>query len=76
MEPDTKDKEENLLLGTIRGKCVTQLLLLGAIDSIQVWIWLLFFLTLLFIALSLMNSTFLVMSDLFKTILMKFCTNL
>ncbi|XP_034700058.1 brefeldin A-inhibited guanine nucleotide-exchange protein 5 isoform X2 [Vitis riparia] len=35
VEPDTKDKEENLLLGTIRGKCVTQLLLLGAIDSIQ-----------------------------------------
>lgn len=23
---------------TVRGKCMTQLLLLGAIDSIQVWI--------------------------------------
>nr|CAN66773.1 hypothetical protein VITISV_006775 [Vitis vinifera] len=39
VEPDTKDKEENLLLGTIRGKCVTQLLLLGAIDSIQKKYW-------------------------------------
>lgn len=36
VEPDTKDEEESPLMGTIRGKCITQLLLLGAIDSIQV----------------------------------------
>lgn len=35
VEVDAKD-EESLLLGTIRSKCITQLLLLGAIDSIQV----------------------------------------
>lgn len=33
--------EESPLLVTVRGKCITQLLLLGAIDGIQVWarIW-------------------------------------
>lgn len=29
-------EEESPLLETVRGKCITQLLLLGAIDSIQV----------------------------------------
>lgn len=28
--------EENLLMETVRGKCITQLLLLGALNSIQV----------------------------------------
>lgn len=37
-ELDSKDEVESLLLTTIRGKCITQLLLLGAIDSIQVLI--------------------------------------
>ena len=36
MEPDAKDEEESPLMSTIRGKCITQLLLLGAVDSIQV----------------------------------------
>lgn len=36
VEPDEKPEEEAPLLGTVRGKCITQLLLLGAIDSIQV----------------------------------------
>lgn len=36
VEFDTKDEEESLLLTTIRGKCITQLLLIGAVDSIQV----------------------------------------
>lgn len=36
MESDSRDDEESPILGTIRSKCVTQLLLLGAIDSIQV----------------------------------------
>ncbi|KAF3783782.1 Brefeldin A-inhibited guanine nucleotide-exchange protein 5 [Nymphaea thermarum] len=39
IEPEHKDDEENPLLGTIRGKCITQLLLLGAIDSIQRKYW-------------------------------------
>ncbi|XP_031256027.1 brefeldin A-inhibited guanine nucleotide-exchange protein 5 isoform X3 [Pistacia vera] len=39
VEPDTKDEEESPLWGTIRGKCITQLLLLGAIDSIQRKYW-------------------------------------
>lgn len=39
MESDAKDEEESPLWGTIRGKCLTQLLLLGAIDSIQVGFW-------------------------------------
>ncbi|XP_077214476.1 HOPM interactor 7 isoform X2 [Tasmannia lanceolata] len=39
VEPTPKDEEENQLLGTIRGKCITQLLLLGAIDSIQRKYW-------------------------------------
>lgn len=38
MEPEAKEEEESSVLGTIRSKCITQLLLLGAIDSIQVWI--------------------------------------
>ncbi|XP_024177635.1 brefeldin A-inhibited guanine nucleotide-exchange protein 5 isoform X2 [Rosa chinensis] len=39
VEPDTKDEEESSVLGTCRGKCITQLLLLGAIDSIQKKYW-------------------------------------
>ncbi|GLT74209.1 hypothetical protein SLA2020_460200 [Shorea laevis] len=39
VEPDTKDEEESLLMGTVRSKCITQLLLLGAIDSIQKKHW-------------------------------------
>ncbi|XP_059461146.1 brefeldin A-inhibited guanine nucleotide-exchange protein 5 [Corylus avellana] len=39
MEPDAKDEVESPLLGTVRGKCITQLLLLGAIDSIQKKYW-------------------------------------
>uniref|UniRef100_A0A5B6ZVK9 Putative brefeldin A-inhibited guanine nucleotide-exchange protein 5 n=1 Tax=Davidia involucrata TaxID=16924 RepID=A0A5B6ZVK9_DAVIN len=39
VEPDAKDEEESPLLGTIRSKCITQLLLLGAIDSIQKKYW-------------------------------------
>lgn len=38
VEVDAKD-EESLILGTIRSKCITQLLLLGAIDSIQKKYW-------------------------------------
>ncbi|KAI4335137.1 hypothetical protein L6164_013811 [Bauhinia variegata] len=38
VEPDAKDEESPLLV-TIRGKCITQLLLLGAIDSIQKKYW-------------------------------------
>ncbi|GKV00013.1 hypothetical protein SLEP1_g12776 [Rubroshorea leprosula] len=38
VEPDTRD-EESLLMGTVRSKCITQLLLLGAIDSIQKKHW-------------------------------------
>ncbi|XP_065849956.1 brefeldin A-inhibited guanine nucleotide-exchange protein 5 isoform X1 [Euphorbia lathyris] len=37
-ESDPKD-EESPLMATIRGKCITQLLLLGAIDSIQKKYW-------------------------------------
>lgn len=43
VEPDVKDEEESALMTTIRGKCITQLLLLGAIDSIQVWMLILVF---------------------------------
>ncbi|KAL3523231.1 hypothetical protein ACH5RR_016065 [Cinchona calisaya] len=39
VEPDAKDEEESSVLGTIRSKCITQLLLLGAIDSIQKKYW-------------------------------------
>ncbi|XAR51125.1 hypothetical protein NMG60_11005668 [Bertholletia excelsa] len=39
MEPDAKDEEESPLMITIRSKCITQLLLLGAIDSIQRKYW-------------------------------------
>ncbi|KAI5415380.1 brefeldin A-inhibited guanine nucleotide-exchange protein 5 [Lathyrus oleraceus] len=39
VEPDTKDEEESPLLVTVRGKCITQLLLLGAIDGIQKKYW-------------------------------------
>ncbi|KAJ4951655.1 hypothetical protein NE237_028487 [Protea cynaroides] len=38
-ELDSKDEEENPLLETVRSKCITQLLLLGAIDSIQKKYW-------------------------------------
>ncbi|KAL3744597.1 hypothetical protein ACJRO7_013808 [Eucalyptus globulus] len=38
-EPDAKDEEETPLLQTVRGKCITQLLLLGAINSIQGKYW-------------------------------------
>ncbi|XP_057949137.1 brefeldin A-inhibited guanine nucleotide-exchange protein 5 isoform X2 [Malania oleifera] len=38
-EPDAKYEEESSLLGTVRGKCTTQLLLLGAIDCIQKKYW-------------------------------------
>ncbi|KAL6545251.1 Brefeldin A-inhibited guanine nucleotide-exchange protein 5 [Orobanche gracilis] len=39
MEADTKDAKESPVLETIRSKCVTQLLLLGAIDGIQKKYW-------------------------------------
>ncbi|EXC13619.1 Brefeldin A-inhibited guanine nucleotide-exchange protein 1 [Morus notabilis] len=39
VEPDAKDEEESPLMATVRGKCITQLLLLGAIDSIQKKYW-------------------------------------
>lgn len=39
VEPDAKTEEESPLLETVRSKCVTQLLLLGAIDSIQKRYW-------------------------------------
>ncbi|KAK9274482.1 hypothetical protein L1049_021730 [Liquidambar formosana] len=39
VEPEAKDEEESPLLETVRGKCITQLLLLGAIDSIQKKYW-------------------------------------
>ncbi|KAI3459082.1 hypothetical protein Pfo_015745 [Paulownia fortunei] len=39
METDTRDEEESPALGTIRNKCITQLLLLGAIDGIQKKYW-------------------------------------
>ncbi|XP_052182190.1 brefeldin A-inhibited guanine nucleotide-exchange protein 5 isoform X2 [Diospyros lotus] len=35
----TKDEEDSQLLTTIRSKCITQLLLLGAVDSIQKKYW-------------------------------------
>ncbi|CAJ2650059.1 brefeldin A-inhibited guanine nucleotide-exchange protein 5 isoform X3 [Trifolium pratense] len=38
VEPDAKDEESPLLV-TVRGKCITQLLLLGAIDGIQKKYW-------------------------------------
>ncbi|XP_057747505.1 brefeldin A-inhibited guanine nucleotide-exchange protein 5 [Arachis stenosperma] len=38
IEPDTKN-EESPLLATVRGKCITQLLLLGAMDGIQKKYW-------------------------------------
>ncbi|KAL1806265.1 hypothetical protein ACET3Z_029333 [Daucus carota] len=38
VEIDAKD-EESLIMGTIRSKCITQLLLLGSIDSIQKKYW-------------------------------------
>ncbi|KAF9587106.1 hypothetical protein IFM89_039689 [Coptis chinensis] len=39
IESDLKNEEESSLWGTVRGKCITQLLLLGAIDSIQKKYW-------------------------------------
>ncbi|KAK4486745.1 hypothetical protein RD792_006685 [Penstemon davidsonii] len=38
-ESDSRDEEESPILGTIRSKCITQLLLLGAIDNIQKKYW-------------------------------------
>ncbi|KAM7275135.1 hypothetical protein ACFE04_017001 [Oxalis oulophora] len=38
-EPNVKGEEESPLMGTVRAKCITQLLLLGAIDSIQKKYW-------------------------------------
>ncbi|XP_057802169.1 brefeldin A-inhibited guanine nucleotide-exchange protein 5-like isoform X2 [Salvia miltiorrhiza] len=38
-EVNAKDAEESLMLGSIRSKCVTQLLLLGSIDGIQKNYW-------------------------------------
>ncbi|XP_047964493.1 brefeldin A-inhibited guanine nucleotide-exchange protein 5-like isoform X2 [Salvia hispanica] len=38
-EANAKEMEESLILGTIRSKCVTQLLLLGSIDGIQKNYW-------------------------------------
>ncbi|OMO86408.1 SEC7-like protein [Corchorus olitorius] len=39
VEPEAKGEEESPLMATVRGKCITQLLLLGAIDSIQKKYW-------------------------------------
>ncbi|XP_076892587.1 brefeldin A-inhibited guanine nucleotide-exchange protein 5-like [Bidens hawaiensis] len=39
VENETEDLTESPFMGTVRGKCVTQLLLLGAIDSIQKKYW-------------------------------------
>ncbi|XP_022935314.1 brefeldin A-inhibited guanine nucleotide-exchange protein 5-like isoform X2 [Cucurbita moschata] len=39
VDPEVKDEEEIPLLGIVRGKCVTQLLLLGVIDGIQKKYW-------------------------------------
>uniref|UniRef100_A0A1D1YN54 Brefeldin A-inhibited guanine nucleotide-exchange protein 2 n=1 Tax=Anthurium amnicola TaxID=1678845 RepID=A0A1D1YN54_9ARAE len=38
-EPASKDDEENPILETVRSKCMTQLLLLGALDVIQKRYW-------------------------------------
>lgn len=38
-EDDTEDVTESPFMGTVRGKCITQLLLLGALDSIQKKYW-------------------------------------
>ncbi|XP_074575032.1 brefeldin A-inhibited guanine nucleotide-exchange protein 5 [Curcuma longa] len=37
--PDDSDEEENSMMETIKGKCITQLLLLGVIDNIQKKYW-------------------------------------
>ncbi|XWS26510.1 hypothetical protein CRYUN_Cryun26dG0038000 [Craigia yunnanensis] len=39
VEPEAKDEEENPLMEIVRGKCITQLLLLGVIDSVQKKHW-------------------------------------
>ncbi|KAG8380375.1 hypothetical protein BUALT_Bualt06G0008900 [Buddleja alternifolia] len=39
LEPDSRDVEENPMLENIRSKCLTQLLLIGVIDSIQKKYW-------------------------------------
>lgn len=39
VEHDAEDVAESPYMGTIRGKCITQLLLLGALDSIQKKYW-------------------------------------
>lgn len=39
VESTTSEEEENPLLEAVRGKCITQLLLLGALNSIQMKYW-------------------------------------
>ncbi|KAJ6406637.1 hypothetical protein OIU84_010197 [Salix udensis] len=39
VESDAREELESPLMATVRGKCITQLLLLGAIDSIQKKYW-------------------------------------
>ncbi|CAH9138892.1 unnamed protein product [Cuscuta epithymum] len=39
VEPDAREEDEISVLTTIRSKCITQLLLIGAIDSIQKKYW-------------------------------------
>ncbi|XP_020095997.1 brefeldin A-inhibited guanine nucleotide-exchange protein 5 [Ananas comosus] len=38
-DPDKNEDEESSMMETVRGKCITQLRLLGAIDSIQMRYW-------------------------------------
>ncbi|RAL43783.1 hypothetical protein DM860_014284 [Cuscuta australis] len=39
LKPDARDENESSVLETVRNKCITQLLLLGAIDNIQKKYW-------------------------------------
>ncbi|KAE8714059.1 Brefeldin A-inhibited guanine nucleotide-exchange protein 5 [Hibiscus syriacus] len=39
VEPEAKDEEESPLMENVRGKCITQLMILGAIDGIQKKYW-------------------------------------
>ncbi|KAE8721996.1 Brefeldin A-inhibited guanine nucleotide-exchange protein 5 [Hibiscus syriacus] len=39
VEPEAKDEEESPLMETVRGKCITQLMILGAIDGVQKKYW-------------------------------------
>ncbi|XWS70147.1 hypothetical protein CRYUN_Cryun03dG0024100 [Craigia yunnanensis] len=57
VEPEAKDEESPLMV-TVRGKCITQLLLLGAIDSIQVCIfglWVIWYIYVIFYQLMCLN---------------------